>query len=70
MSIPDSLALDTMRRLAQPAGTDPPIRQGLSGACGVAALVAVAKAPGLAHVRHAVEMDRSTQAFVIVTEGP
>jgi diaminopropionate ammonia-lyase len=70
VSIPDSLAVDMVERLAKPAGTDPPIHAGLSGACGAAALVAVAKAPGLAHVRRAARMDRSTHALVIVTEGP
>jgi hypothetical protein len=30
----------------------------------------VARAPELAHVRRAARMDRSTHAFVIVTEGP
>jgi diaminopropionate ammonia-lyase len=70
VSIPDSLALDMVERLAQPAGTDPPIHSGLSGACGAAALVAVAKAQELAHVRRAARMDRSSHALVIVTEGP
>jgi diaminopropionate ammonia-lyase len=70
VSIPDSLALDAVERLAQPEGADPPIHAGLSGACSAAALMAVAKAPDLAHVRRAVRMDRSTHALVIVTEGP
>ena len=70
VSIPDSLALDTVERLAEPEGGDPPIHAGLSGACGAAALVGVARAPELAHVRRAVRMDRSTHALVIVTEGP
>jgi len=70
VSIPDSLALEAVDRLARPAGTDPSIQAGLSGACGAAALVALAKAPELAHVRRAVKMDRSTHALVIVTEGP
>ena len=70
VSIPDSLVLDMVQQLAQPAGADPPIHAGLSGACGAAALVAMARGPELAHVRRAVRMDRSTHALVIVTEGP
>jgi diaminopropionate ammonia-lyase len=70
VSIPDSRALDMIHQLAEPDGSDPPIHAGLSGACGAAALVALAKAPELAHVRRAVRMDRSTHALVIVTEGP
>jgi diaminopropionate ammonia-lyase len=70
VSIPDSHVLDMVERLAKPAGADPPIQAGLSGACGAAALVAVARAPELAHVRRAARIDRSTHAFVIVTEGP
>jgi diaminopropionate ammonia-lyase len=70
VSIPDSLALDMIDRLAVPAGPDPPIQSGLSGACGAAALAAVAGSPALAPVRRAVRMDRSTHALVVVTEGP
>ncbi len=70
VSIPDSFAVDMVDRLAKPAGGDPPIQAGLSGACGAAALVAVARAPELANVRRASRMDRSTHALVIVTEGP
>ena len=70
MSIPDSIALDMVDRLARPSGTDPSIQAGLSGACGAGALAAVATAPDLAHVRRAARMDRSTHALVIVTEGP
>ena len=70
VSVPDSLALDAVERLAEPEGGDPPIHAGLSGACGAAALVGVARSPELAHVRRAVRMDRSTHALVIVTEGP
>jgi len=70
VSIPDSIALDMVDRLARPSGTDPSIQAGLSGACGAGALAAVATAPDLAHVRRAARMDRSTHALVIVTEGP
>jgi diaminopropionate ammonia-lyase len=70
VSVPDSVVLDMVDQLAQPAGADPAIKAGLSGACGAAALVAVAKSPELAGVRRAVRMDRSTHALVIVTEGP
>ena len=45
VSVPDSLALDMVDRLAEPAGGDPPIHAGLSGACGAAALVARGQGP-------------------------
>ena len=71
VSVPDSLALDTVERLAEPEGGDPPVHAGLSGRVRRRrARGAWPRSPELAHVRRAVRMDRSTHALVIVTEGP
>ncbi len=67
VSVPDGLALEAMRRLLDEA---PPITAGPSGACGVAALIAVAGAPELAAIRTACGWGRSTRVLAIVTEGP
>jgi hypothetical protein len=46
------------------------IEAGPSGACGLAALRAIAGAPGLAAVRSAAGLEsRRSRALVIVTEG-
>lgn len=50
--------------------SDPTIDAGPSGACGVAALMALMREPALADARSALELDSDTHAFVVVTEGP
>lgn len=67
VTIPDSLAIDAIERLAR---EQPAIRSGPSGACGVAALIALVEAPALGPARSACGLDRSTRALAIVTEGP
>jgi diaminopropionate ammonia-lyase len=67
VSVPDALVVDAMKQLQR---EDPPVTAGPSGACGVAALMAIARAPELAAVRSACAMDSSTQALVVATEGP
>lgn len=67
VSIPDELAIEAMRRLAR---EDPPIASGPSGACGVAAALAVARGPDLAAARTACNWSPSTGVLAIVTEGP
>lgn len=67
ISIPDSVVLDAMDRLLR---ADPPIAAGPSGACGAAALMALAMAPDLAAIRSACGLSAATRALVVVTEGP
>jgi diaminopropionate ammonia-lyase len=69
VSVQDGEAIAAMR-LMSAAGGDQRIDAGPSGACGLAALMTVARAPQLADVRSAAGMDRRTRALVIITEGP
>lgn len=70
VTVPDGLALEAVDRLRAVAGDDPAVDAGPSGACSTAALMAIASAPPLAHLRAAAQMDRSTRVLVVVTEGP
>jgi diaminopropionate ammonia-lyase len=70
LAIPDELALEAVERLRHPAGTDSSILAGPSGACGVGALIALARLPELAAVRELVGMNQSTRVLAVVTEGP
>lgn len=67
VSIPDAPAIEAMRLLR---GEDPPIGAGPSGACGVAAVMALAGDPALGPVRAAAKLDSSTHALAVVTEAP
>jgi diaminopropionate ammonia-lyase len=67
VSVPDSLVIDAMEQLQR---EDPPITAGPSGACGVAGLMAIARAPELEAVRSGCAMDSLTHALVVVTEAP
>lgn len=70
VSIPDALAAEAMERLARPAGRDPRILAGPSGACSVGALLAVSRAPEFASIRQASGFGHSTRAMAVVTESP
>jgi diaminopropionate ammonia-lyase len=67
VSVPDALAAEAMERLR---ADDPPRTAGPSGACGVAAVIAVAREASLAPVRDACRWTRATRVLAIVTEGP
>jgi diaminopropionate ammonia-lyase family len=69
VTIPDAAAVEAMQSLR--TGSDKGvIEAGPSGACGLAALRAIAGAPGLAAVRSAAGLEsRRSRALVIVTEG-
>jgi diaminopropionate ammonia-lyase len=69
VTVGDSEAIAVMR-LMSAAGGEQRIDAGPSGACGLAALMTMARAPELADVRSAAGMDRRTRALVIITEGP
>jgi hypothetical protein len=43
---------------------------GPSGACGLAALVELAKDRALQNVRAAARLDRASRALLVITEGP
>ena len=69
LTVPDSLVLEMMRTLAGAPGGER-LEAGPSGACGMAGLAAIARAPELEGLRSAARLDRFTRALVIVTEGP
>lgn len=68
VTVSDEQAHDAVRDLAAGPGAER-IDAGLSGACGVAALRALAALPTFEEVRRAAGLDRSTSAFVVVSEG-
>jgi diaminopropionate ammonia-lyase len=69
ITISDQQALDTMQQLIASADAAERVQAGPSGACSTAALIAMATAPELVHVRHASGLDRSSRALTVVTEG-
>ncbi len=66
MSIPDALALDTMRALAQPLAGDPAIVGGESGVAGLAGLVAAAADP---EIRATIGLGAGSRVLVVGTES-
>jgi diaminopropionate ammonia-lyase len=68
VTVSDAAVIAAMRIMSAAPG-DERIDAGPSGACGLAALIAIARSPELAAVRSTAGLDRSTRAFVIVTEG-
>lgn len=68
VTVPDSAAIEAMHLMSE-APVDERIEAGPSGACGVAALMQITRAPEFAQLRSAAGLDRSTRALVIVTEG-
>jgi hypothetical protein len=58
-----------MRRLGEPAAADPIVAAGPSGACGLAALMAIAQEAGLRPVRDHLGLNRAASVFVIATEA-
>jgi diaminopropionate ammonia-lyase len=69
LAIPDSLAFEALEQLRTPVGGDAPIDAGASGACGAAALIALARSPEAAGIRALTALDRSTTVLIVVTEG-
>lgn len=69
VTVPDAAVLEAMSMLKHgPEGER--IDAGPSGACGLAALAAVARAPGLGDIRSAAGLDAAgARGMVIVTEG-
>jgi diaminopropionate ammonia-lyase len=69
VAIEDDFAFDAMRRLALPAGTDPIIACGPSGAAALGGLLAVMSDPALAGVKRALGLGSDTRVLVFATEG-
>ncbi len=68
ITVTDEEALAAMRTL-ESAVEGERIDPGPSGACGAAALAALATDPGLDRLRARCRLDRSTRALIVVTEG-
>jgi len=66
MTVEDAVAVEAMNRLARPAGSDPAIVAGESGAAGFAGLLAALRDP---EARAALKLDASSRVFAVVTEG-
>ena len=69
LTVTDAFAEDAMRRLARPAGTDPRIVAGETGAAGLAGLLALRSAPELAPAREWLALGPSRRVLVVNTEG-
>ena len=69
LAIDDQWAHDAMRRLARPAGNDPAIAAGASGAAALGGLLAVCTDPAMAAVRERLRLGPSSRVLVIVSEG-
>lgn len=69
VTISDEQALEAMAAISADTDGADPIHAGPSGICSAAALIALGSAPEFVHVRHAVGLDRSGSALIILTEG-
>jgi diaminopropionate ammonia-lyase len=70
LSVSDDEALSAVDRLRRPLESDPAIEAGPSGACGLAALVALMTDDDLADVRHELALGPRSTVLIVVTEGP
>lgn len=66
MTVEEDAALEVMRRLASPAGGDPPVVAGESGGAGLAGVITVLRDPELAQK---IGLDQNSRVLVINTEG-
>jgi diaminopropionate ammonia-lyase len=69
ITISDQQALEAMEAISADTDGVGGIHAGPSGICSAAALIALGSAPEFVHVRHAVGLDRSGSALIILTEG-
>ncbi len=69
VAIDDDWAMQAMRRLARPGGSDPDIRSNASGAATLGGLLAILHDPALAPVRTHLALGRTSRALIFVTEG-
>jgi diaminopropionate ammonia-lyase len=68
-SIDDAFTEEAMRLLARPAGDDPPVVAGASGACGLGVLLALSSSETLAPIRKASGLGPGSRVLIINTEG-
>ncbi|MFN7929112.1 MAG: diaminopropionate ammonia-lyase [Blastocatellia bacterium] len=69
VAIDDEWCAQAMRRLACPAGADPAIVAGASGACGLASLLAILQDEALHPLRDASGLQAGSRVLVIASEG-
>jgi diaminopropionate ammonia-lyase len=69
VAIDDELAERAMKLLASPAGQDAQVMAGESGACGLAALLAIMQDEELASVREAARLGPTSRVLIFNTEG-
>ena len=69
LGIDDAWTMEAMRRLARPAGSDPVIAAGASGAAALGGLLATVEDPAAANVKAALALDARSTVVVIVSEG-
>jgi diaminopropionate ammonia-lyase len=69
VTVSDKDALQAIATLRSPAGGDPTVTAGPSGACGLAALTALLHDPELAPVARAAGLSATTQVLLINSEG-
>jgi diaminopropionate ammonia-lyase len=68
-SVTDDFALEAMRRYAAPAGNDPRVVAGESGASGLAGLLALTSVDALRGAREALGLGPESTVLVFITEG-
>jgi diaminopropionate ammonia-lyase len=69
LAVPDSLAMEALEQLRVPVPGGHAIEAGASGACGAAALIALARSPEATGIRAMTALDQSTVALIVITEG-
>jgi diaminopropionate ammonia-lyase len=69
VAIEDDWAYEAIRALARPAGGDPPIPAGASGAASVAGLMATVRDAALGDVHARIGLGPASRVLAIVTEG-
>ena len=69
LAIDDVWAHEAMRTLAHPAGGDPAVAAGASGAAALGGLLAVCRDSAMTGVRAALGLDASARVLVLVSEG-
>ena len=69
IGIDDTWSMAAMRRLARPAGSDPSIAAGASGAAALGGLLAILEDPAARNLKDALALDASSSVVVIVSEG-
>lgn len=70
LAIPDRFAVEAVRRLCHPAGDDPRIEAGESGAAALAGLIALRNELALAELAEHLALGPDTRVLAVNTEGP